>query len=152
VGAGVRGTYRTLETSHRDGTRDAPTEGDLQGNGVPILVVRVTALKARTRRSSTGRRGTGGQTEAAMRYAKSGEPNGAEGHLLLRGDKLGRWRARVIRKRSRFVRRGAIGEGPLQDSTSPVAYSTWNIRLQKRPTLSTRSLFPLDVHSLTPNR
>ena len=70
----MRGTYRTLETSHRDGTRDAPKEGDLYGNGVPIVVVEVTILTGRTRRSSTGRRGTGGQTEAAMRYAKCGEP------------------------------------------------------------------------------
>src|SRR5258708_39460476 len=31
---------------------------------------------------------------------------------------------KVIRKRSRFVRRGATGKGLLQDSTSPVAYST----------------------------
>jgi hypothetical protein len=38
---------------------------------------------------------------------------------------------KVIRKRSRFVRRGAIGKGLLQDSTSPVAYSTWDIRSTK---------------------
>jgi hypothetical protein len=38
---GVGGTYVALETSHRDGTRDAPLEGDLYGNGVPIVVVRV---------------------------------------------------------------------------------------------------------------
>ena len=36
---------------------------------------------------------------------------------------------KVIRKRSRFVRRGATGKGLLQDSTSPVAYSTSVIRL-----------------------
>jgi len=30
----------------------------------------------------------------------------------------------VIRKRSRFVRRGATGKGLSQDTTSPVAYST----------------------------
>ena len=34
----------------------------------------------------------------------------------------------MIRKRSRFVRRGATGKGLLQDSTSPVAYSTECIR------------------------
>ena len=34
-----------------------PTEGDLYGNGVPIGVVRVTALKARTRRSLRGAKG-----------------------------------------------------------------------------------------------
>jgi hypothetical protein len=45
VGAGVRGTSRTLETSHRDGTRDAPPEGDLNGNGVPIGVVGVTTYQ-----------------------------------------------------------------------------------------------------------
>ena len=38
---GVGGTYVALETSHRDGTWDAPLEGDLYGNGVPIVVVRV---------------------------------------------------------------------------------------------------------------
>jgi hypothetical protein len=59
---GARGTYRTLETSHRDGTRDAPTEGDLYGNGVPIVIVRVTSQKARMGEPSTGERGTGGQT------------------------------------------------------------------------------------------
>ena len=37
----VGGTYVALDTSHRDGTRDAPSEGDLYGNGVPIVVVRV---------------------------------------------------------------------------------------------------------------
>jgi hypothetical protein len=42
---GGSGTYRTLQTSHRDGTRDAPKEGDLYGNGVPILVVGVTAYQ-----------------------------------------------------------------------------------------------------------
>jgi hypothetical protein len=35
---------------------------------------------------------------------------------------------KVTRKRSRFVRRGATGKGPLQGGTSPVAYSTLNIR------------------------
>ena len=59
---GGSGTYRTLETSHRDGTWDAPTEGDLYGNGVPIVVVEVTILKARMGEPSQGRRGTGGQT------------------------------------------------------------------------------------------
>ena len=39
---GVGGTYVALETSHGDGTRDAPKEGDLHGNGVPIVVVEVT--------------------------------------------------------------------------------------------------------------
>jgi hypothetical protein len=34
-----------LETSHRDGTRDAPSEGDLYGNGVPIVVVGVTTYQ-----------------------------------------------------------------------------------------------------------
>jgi hypothetical protein len=71
---GVGGTYVALETSHCDGTRDAPKEGDLHGNGVPIVVVEVTILRARMGEPSQGRRGTGGQTEAAMRYAKCGEP------------------------------------------------------------------------------
>jgi hypothetical protein len=38
---GVGGTYVALDTSHRDGTWDAPPEGDLYGNGMPIVVVRV---------------------------------------------------------------------------------------------------------------
>jgi len=59
------GTSRTLETSHRDGTRDAPQEGDLYGNGVPILVVGATALKARMGEPSQGRRGTGGRTTSS---------------------------------------------------------------------------------------
>jgi len=55
-----------------------------EGNGSP----------GRTRRSSTGRRGTGSQTEAATRYARCGEPEWGWGHLLLRGDKIDCWRAK----------------------------------------------------------
>jgi hypothetical protein len=40
--SGGSGTYTTPETSYRDGTQDAPLEGDLYGNGVPIVVVGVT--------------------------------------------------------------------------------------------------------------
>jgi hypothetical protein len=38
----VRGTYRALETSHCYGTRDAPKEGDIYGNGVLRVVVEGT--------------------------------------------------------------------------------------------------------------
>jgi hypothetical protein len=76
---GVGGTYVALEKSHRDGTRDAPLEGDLYGNGVPIVVVEVTILKARMGEPSQGRRGTGGQTEAAMLYAKCGNGHASFG-------------------------------------------------------------------------
>jgi hypothetical protein len=53
--------------------------------------------------------------------------SGTESHWLLRGEQIDCWRERVIRKRSRFVRRVATGIGPL-DGTSPVAYSTSHIR------------------------
>jgi hypothetical protein len=43
----VSGTYVALETSHRDGTRDAPTRREPHGNGVPILVVGVTTYQGR---------------------------------------------------------------------------------------------------------
>jgi hypothetical protein len=35
VGAGLRGTYRTLETSHRDGTRDSLPGESLMGTECP---------------------------------------------------------------------------------------------------------------------
>ena len=41
---------------------------------MPILVVGATALKARMGEPSQGRRGTGGQAAAAMRYAQCEEP------------------------------------------------------------------------------
>ena len=70
--------------------------------------------------------------------------SGAEGHLLLRGDKIDCWRARVIRKRSRFVRLGATGKGSLHDGTSPVAYSTWHIRSK----MMRKSLVPMALVDL----
>src|SRR6266567_3713098 len=89
-------------------------------------------LPGRTRRSSTGRRGTGGRYAVAMRYARCGEPQWHCISLVAqrRQDRL--LESEVIRKRSCLVRRGATGKGPLQDGTSPVAYSTWVICSQNR--------------------
>jgi hypothetical protein len=122
--AGVRGTYVVLETSHRDGTWDAPLEGDLYGNGVPILVVEGTIHQGgrEGRPQGEGVQVVDMQSPCGTRNAES--QSGTAYHLLPRGDKLDCWRARVTRKRSRFVRRGATGKGPLHTGTSPVAYST----------------------------
>jgi hypothetical protein len=108
---GVGGTYVALDTSHRDGTWDAPTEGDLYGNGVPLVVVRVTAHQGGREGHSQGKgvQVVGIQSSCGTRDAES--QSGIECHLLLRSDKRDCWRARVIRKRSRFVRLGATGEG-----------------------------------------
>jgi hypothetical protein len=71
-----------------------PKEGDHEAKRSAQSSRESDGSPGRTRRSSTGRRGIGGQTEAAMRYARCGEPNGAEGHVWLRGDKSDCWRAK----------------------------------------------------------
>ena len=63
------GTYVALETSHRDGTRDAPTEGDLYGNGVLIGIVRVTSHQGGWESHPQGEGAQVARRSAAMRYA-----------------------------------------------------------------------------------
>jgi hypothetical protein len=91
---GGSGTYRTLDTSHRDGTRDAPPEGDLYGNGVTIVVVGVTAFQGgrEGRPQGEGAQVVDIQQPCGTRDAKS--QSGVECHLLLRGDKIDCWRAK----------------------------------------------------------
>ena len=128
----MRGTYRTLETSHRDGTRDAPPRREPQGNGVPIVVVGVTTYQGgrEDRSQGEGAQMVAMQSPCGTRNAKS--QSGTAYHLSPLGNKLDCWRARVIRKRSRFVGRVATGKGLVQDGTSPVAYSTSDILFKKR--------------------
>jgi hypothetical protein len=92
--AGVRGTYRTLETSHRDGTRDAPTEGDLYGNGVPIVVVGVT-----THQGGWESHPQGEGAQVVRRSKPCGTRNaesrcGFELHLSPYSDRSDHWRAK----------------------------------------------------------
>src|SRR2546430_11955273 len=75
-----------------------------------------------------GRRGTGGQTEAAMRYAKCGEPKvvlkvtcGCEATRLTAGERS---------DTETVTLRSERGDGKRAISTSPVAYSTCHIRPQ----------------------
>ncbi len=82
-----------------------------------------------------GHRWSDDQQPCGKRDAES--HSGIERHWSPLGDRIDHWRARVTRKRSRFVRRGAIGKGLSQDSTSPVAYSTWHIRSSKEWMLRT---------------
>ena len=71
---GVGGTYVALATSHHDGTRDAPQEGDLQGNGVPIVIVRVTSHRGGWENHPQGKGAQVVRRAGAMRYARCGEP------------------------------------------------------------------------------
>jgi hypothetical protein len=91
---GGSGTYRTLETSQRDGTRDAPTRREPQGNGVPILVVGGTTYQG-------GREGPlqGEGAQVVDRQQPCGTRNaqsqrGTASHLLPLGHKLDCWRAK----------------------------------------------------------
>jgi hypothetical protein len=70
-----------LETSHRDGTRDAPKEGDLYGNGVLIVVVEVTIHRGgrEGRPQGEGAQVVRPQPPCGTRHAES--QSGAECHL-----------------------------------------------------------------------
>src|SRR5713101_2662918 len=94
-----------------------PTRREPQGNGVPIVVVRVTTLKARTRRSSAGRRGTGEPLEPDAATRNAERPKGEKRKLASRlpGNSYGRFA------------RCADGKGR-ESGTSPAAYPTSNIR------------------------
>ena len=96
---------------------------------MPRGVVEVTILKARMGEPSQGRRGTGGQTEAAMRDANCGAPEWRRRSLAAQ-QQDGPLESEVIRKRSRFVRLGATGKGPWHNGPSPVAYSPRGSRWQ----------------------
>ena len=71
-----------------------PTEGDLQGNGVLIVVVRVTAHQGgrEGRPQGEGAQVVGIQQPCGMRNVES--QSGAGCRLLLLGDKLDHWRAK----------------------------------------------------------
>ena len=91
---GVGGTYIALETSHRDGTRDAPLEGDLHGNGVPIVVVGVTTYQGgrEGRPQGEGAQVVDMQSPCGTRDAES--QSGTAYPLSPKGDRSGHWRAR----------------------------------------------------------
>ena len=99
---------------------------------MPIVVVGVTTYQGgrEDRPQGEGAQVVDRQSPCGTRNAES--QRGTAYYLSPLGNKLDCWRARVIRKRSCFVRRGATGKGPLQDGTSPVAYSTCIIRSRKR--------------------
>jgi len=101
-----------------------PPEGDLYGNGVPIVIVRVTSHQGGWESHPQGKGAQVVRRAAAMRYAKCGEPQWRWASLAAFGRQDWPLESEVIRKRSRFVRRGAAGKGLSQDRTSLAAYST----------------------------
>src|SRR2546429_4260863 len=72
--SGEQRALRMLETSHRDGTRDAPQEGDLYRNGVPRVIVRVTSHQGGWESHPQGKGAQVVRRSAAMRNARCGEP------------------------------------------------------------------------------
>jgi len=83
-----------LERSPREGTRDAPPEGDRYGNGVPRVVVGVTTYQGGREGGPQGKGAqvVGIQSPCGTRDAES--QSGMECHLLLRSDKRDCWRAK----------------------------------------------------------
>ncbi len=99
---------------------------------MPRVIVRVTSLKARLGEPSTGERSTGGQTSSsrvAREMRRATVALSVTCRLWATELTSG---ARVIRKRLRFVPRGAAGKGLSQDGASLVASSTEFARSQKR--------------------
>ena len=115
------GTYRTLETSHRDGTRDSPTGGRPLRKRSAHSSRRVTSHQGgwKSHPQGKGAQVVRGQQPCGTRNAES--HSGAELSLVALRRQDWPLESEVIRKRSRFVRRGATGKGPSQDGTSPVA-------------------------------
>ena len=91
---------------------------------MPIGIVRVTSHQGEWESHSQGKGALVVDIQQPCGTRDAERQKGVGCRFLPLGDKMDRWRARVIRKRSRFVRLGATGKGLSYDGTSAVADTT----------------------------